>query len=111
SEIVPFAPIQGAHLVRIFEIQLESLRTALEQQGIGMQISKEAIEMLATQGFNPKYGARQLATVIRNELKRPISKLIVSGALRKGLSVHIAKHVEQTDLLWQIHDSATNPLL
>lgn len=111
SEIVPFAPIQGAHLVRIFEIQLESLLMALEQQGIGMQISKEAIEMLATQGFNPKYGARQLATVIRNELKRPISKLIISGVLRKGLSVHITKHAEQTDLLWQIHDSATNPLL
>lgn len=102
SEIVPFAPIQGEHLVRIFEIQLAGLREALERQGIRMYLTAEATEMLATQGFNPKYGARQLSTVIRNELRRPISKLIISGALQQGLSVHIGRHEEKPELLWQI---------
>lgn len=102
SEIVPFAPISGDHLIRIFLIQLRGLLLALEQQGITLQVHEEAIEMLATSGFNPKYGARQLATVIRNELKRPISKLIVSGKLLKGQKVVVGKNPDQETLLWNI---------
>src|SRR5690606_15402262 len=71
SDIVPFAPISSANLVRIFLIQLATLQSALQQQGIALQLQNDAVEMLATAGFNPRYGARQLATVIRNELKRP----------------------------------------
>jgi len=102
SDIVPFAPISSANLVRIFLIQLATLQSALQQQGIALQLQNDAVEMLATAGFNPRYGARQLATVIRNELKRPISKLIVSGQLHNGHTLWIEKNPDQQSLSWII---------
>jgi ATP-dependent Clp protease ATP-binding subunit ClpB len=102
SEIVPFAPISEENVVRIFDIQLKSLVQALEKMGIGMQISDEAKNMLALKGFTPKYGARQLSGVIRNQLRRPISRYIISGELKKGNSVIISKNTDTDELLWNI---------
>ncbi|NOW98020.1 ATP-dependent Clp protease ATP-binding subunit [Mucilaginibacter sp. SG564] len=102
SEIVPFAPISEENVVRIFDIQLKSLVQALEKMGIGMQISDEAKSMLALKGFTPKYGARQLSGVIRNQLRRPISRYIISGELKKGNSVIISKNTGNDELLWDI---------
>jgi len=102
SEIVPFAPISEENVVRIFDIQLKSLVQALDKMGIGMQISDEAKSMLALKGFTPKYGARQLSGVIRNQLRRPISRYIISGELKKGNSVIISKNTDSDELLWDI---------
>ncbi|NVM62266.1 ATP-dependent Clp protease ATP-binding subunit ClpA [Mucilaginibacter sp. SG538B] len=102
SEIVPFAPIHEENVVRIFEIQLKSLIQALEKMGINMQLSAEAKNMLALSGFTPKYGARQLSAVIRNQLRRPISRYIISGELKKGNTIAIDKKSDDTELLWSI---------
>jgi ATP-dependent Clp protease ATP-binding subunit ClpA len=102
SEIVPFAPITEQNATRIFEIQLQSLIEALAKQGIGFIINEEATRMLAQSGFNPKYGARQLSGVIRNQLRRPISKFIISGELKKGQVIEIKKHELEQQLEWNI---------
>lgn len=89
TEIVPFAPISESSIVRIFEIQMKSLLEALDKQGISLQVSDEAKKQLALNGFTPKYGARQLSGVIRNQLRRPISKYIIAGDVKKGSTVNV----------------------
>ncbi len=84
SEIVPFAPISEENVVKIFDIQLKSLLEALDKQGIQLNITPEARKKLALSGFTPQYGARQISGVIRNQLRRPISRLIIAGELGKG---------------------------
>jgi ATP-dependent Clp protease ATP-binding subunit ClpA len=83
TEIVPFAPISETSIVRIFDIQMKGLLEALDKQGIALTISNEAKKDLALNGFTPKYGARQISSVIRNQLRRPISKYIISGELKR----------------------------
>jgi ATP-dependent Clp protease ATP-binding subunit ClpB len=102
SEIVPFAPITEQNVVRIFDIQLKSLVDSLDKMGIGFSITDEAKTMLALGGFTPKYGARQLSGVIRNQLRRPISRYIISGELKKGHTINIAKKEDQDALTWLI---------
>jgi ATP-dependent Clp protease ATP-binding subunit ClpB len=100
TEIVPFAPIGENNIVRIFEIQMKSLLEALDKQGIMLQLSDEAKKHLALNGFTPKYGARQISGVIRNQLRRPISKYIIAGELKKGNTVVVG--LEQETLDWKI---------
>jgi ATP-dependent Clp protease ATP-binding subunit ClpA len=100
TEIVPFAPICEDNIVRILEIQMKSLLEALEKQGISLHVSDEAKKYLALHGFTPKYGARQISGVIRNQLRRPISKYIIAGALKKGNTVKV--QMEQEGLAWNI---------
>ncbi|CAM3721984.1 ATP-dependent Clp protease ATP-binding subunit [Mucilaginibacter galii] len=103
SEIVPFKPIAEENVVKIFEIQLKSLIESLDKMGIGFSISDEAKSMLALGGFTPKYGARQLSGVIRNQLRRPISKYIISGELKKGHAISVDKQPESEELIWAIN--------
>ena len=102
SEIVPFSPIREEILLKIFDIQLNGVRKLLDKQGIGITISDDARKMLAHKGFTPKYGARQVAGVIRNYLRRPISRLIINEELGKGKSLEVGLD-EQNELTWNIH--------
>jgi ATP-dependent Clp protease ATP-binding subunit ClpB len=102
SEIVPFAPISEQNVVKIFEIQLKSLVQALDKMGIGFNMTDEVKNMLALSGFTPKYGARQLSGVIRNKLRRPISRYIISGELKKGNIISVNKKAGSEELLWEI---------
>jgi ATP-dependent Clp protease ATP-binding subunit ClpB len=101
SEIVPFAPIGEDILLKIFDIQFHGLSDILEKKGITISVTDKAKKMLAFKGFTPKYGARQVAGVIRNYLRRPISRLIVGNKLDHGncLTVDID---ENGELAWEI---------
>jgi ATP-dependent Clp protease ATP-binding subunit ClpA len=100
TEIVPFAPIAEENVVKIFEIHLKNLYKSLDLQGIRLTIEPGAKEILAKSGYNPKYGARPLVGVIRNSLRRPLSKMIIAGQLSRGDSVLI-KAGEGGEILWE----------
>ncbi|MDR1222187.1 MAG: ATP-dependent Clp protease ATP-binding subunit [Tannerella sp.] len=101
SEIVPFSPISEDMLLRIFNIQLKSLYAALEKQGITFEIDEATKQALATTDFTPKYGARQVAGVIRNYLLRPISRHIIGGKVSRGSLLEV-KMGENNELIWNI---------
>lgn len=102
SEIVPFSPISEDILLMIFDIQFNGLRKLLDRQGIAIEISDDARKLLAHKGFTPKYGARQVASVIRNYLRRPISRLIIKEELSKGKILKVGLD-EANELTWDIH--------
>lgn len=101
SEIVPFSPINEDMLLQIFKIQLKSLRDAIDKQGIELDIDEETCRMLAHKGFTPKYGARQIAGMIRNYLRRPISRFVVSGEVKRGNKLMV-RAKENEELVWSI---------
>jgi len=101
TEIVPFGPITEDMAVQIFEIQMRSLYDALNKQHVILKINDEAKRMLALSGFTPKYGARQISGVIRQQIRRPISKMIVGGKLQKNSKVELTLD-DKKELLWDI---------
>ena len=101
TEIVPFAPISEDNVVKILEIQMKSLLESLTKLNITLELSEEAKSKIALTGFTPKYGARQISGVIRTFLRRPISKMIVSGEVVKGNNIKVDLD-ENKELLWQV---------
>ncbi|HEU4555213.1 MAG TPA: ATP-dependent Clp protease ATP-binding subunit [Chitinophaga sp.] len=101
TEIVPFGPIQQENVVKIFDIHLQHLLHMLEQQQIGFVVSDAARQQLALQGYSPQYGARPLKEVIRNRLRKPLSRMIIEGTLQKNMQVQL--DVDDTgELKWSI---------
>ena len=99
TEIVPFAPISEENAIQIFNIHLKSLTDPLKKQGVTLKITPEAQKQLTLSGFNPKYGARQIKAVIRNQLRRPISRKIISGEVNKGSNI-ILELTDNKELKW-----------
>lgn len=99
SEIVPFSPIDENMLLQIFNIQLIGLKKLMEKQGLKIELTESAKTVLANKDFVPKYGARQIAGTIRNQLRRPISRLIITGKVANGSIIKISTD-EQGNLVW-----------
>ena len=70
--------------MQIFEIQFQGFRKLLLAQNMDIELTDAAKHELAFKGFTPKYGARQVSGVVRNYLRRPISRMILSGELKSG---------------------------
>ncbi|QCW99884.1 ATP-dependent Clp protease ATP-binding subunit [Aggregatimonas sangjinii] len=90
TEIVPFAPISEKNAPTIFDLHLKKeLLVLTERLGITLEIDKKTKEHLSLDGFSPTYGVRPLKAVIRNKLKRPLSKMIISGAIKAPQKVKV----------------------
>jgi len=87
TEIIPFAPISKENVLNIFNIHLKPLTQQLEQKGINLQLETEAAEHLALLGFTPKYGVRPLKGIIRTELRKPLSRMLVTEMIKAGNNV------------------------
>ncbi|RAJ88091.1 ATP-dependent Clp protease ATP-binding subunit ClpA [Chitinophaga dinghuensis] len=105
SEIVPFSPITEENVIKIFDIQLKSLLEALHKQHITLEISDDARKTLALSGFTPRYGARQITGVIRNQLRRPISRQIISGEVSSGKKITLLLKDGTEELVWKITEA------
>lgn len=103
TEIVPFAPISAENVISIFNIHLRSLSEPLLRQGIKLEISEEAVSYLALSGFTPAFGARPIKGIIRNRLRQPISRMIISGSLAAGNSLRVGlEQLPEPALTWTV---------
>jgi len=84
DETIFFKGLTLTQLSEIVDIQVEYLQKLLKEHEIELQISEEAREFLARQGFNPIYGARPLKRVIRQLVENPLSKMILSQKFISG---------------------------
>lgn len=89
TEIIPFAPISEKIVSIIFDIHLKGLLKSLDELEVMLEIDPKAKKKLAVSGFNAQYGARPIIGVIRNQIRRPLSKLIISGKIGKGSKVKL----------------------
>ena len=91
TEMIPFAPISKNSVSRIFDIHLKKeLLQLLEKLDIQLHIDEKDKETIALKGFSPEYGARPIKGIIRNQLKRPLSRMIISNEIKKGDSLRVA---------------------
>ena len=84
TEIVPFSPITDKTVTSIFDIHLKGLLKLLAEQDITLELTPEARQTIALRGYNQQYGARPVLGIIRKELRHPISKMMISGAIKPG---------------------------
>ena len=89
TEIVPFAPISHEILVKIFDIHIKKLFKILDKKEIELALSDTAKTKIATEDFDQRYGARPIMGKIRNFIRRPLSKKIISGEVTSGSKIHI----------------------
>ena len=102
TEIVPFSPITPEMIDRIFDIHIQNLLKMLREQNISLTIDDSARKYVTKVGFNANYGARPILGIIRKEIRRPLSKLIISGDINSGDSVTMKYNDETKEIAWDI---------
>eukprot|EP00656_Telonema_subtile_P042747 TRINITY_DN4860_c0_g1_i1.p1 TRINITY_DN4860_c0_g1~~TRINITY_DN4860_c0_g1_i1.p1 ORF type:complete len:747 (+),score=217.39 TRINITY_DN4860_c0_g1_i1:213-2453(+) len=100
DEVVPFQPLQMSDLKQITAIRMQELATQVAQMGIRLDVTDEAQEWLSTVGYEPEYGARPLARLIKRSILHPASKIILGGGATEGsvLKVSVDQNQVVVDL-------------
>lgn len=90
GDIIVFRDLGPIEIGAIVKLQLADLARLLkESRGVDLEYSEEVINLLAKRGYEPAFGARPLARVIRDELKEPLSKKLLSGEIKRGSKVRV----------------------
>ena len=87
--VITFAKLGKPVMMKIVGKFLVELKDMVKDKGIAITVTDEALDYLVDKGFDPKMGARPLQRVIDKEIKRPLSKQILFGSLKKGGTVTI----------------------
>jgi len=89
TEIIPFSPITEEIVLMIFNIHLKNLMKTLTELNITLILSDETKKALVMPEFSPQLGARPILGIIRNHIRRPLSKMIISGEIKAGSKVEL----------------------
>ncbi|GAK78064.1 ClpB protein [Nonlabens ulvanivorans] len=81
DDIVMFTPLTKKEIQQIVGLQLKGVTKMLALQGITIDATPAAIELLAIQGYDPQYGARPVKRVIQKNVLNELSKQILSGEI------------------------------
>ena len=84
DEIVIFRPLGLEEIKEIVSIQLAGLRVRLAERHISLELTAAAAELVASEGFDPIYGARPLKRAIQKEIIQPLAMLLLRGEFRDG---------------------------
>ncbi|MBQ4889701.1 ATP-dependent chaperone ClpB [Shewanella sp. UCD-FRSSP16_17] len=89
DETVVFHPLDAEHIAHIAEIQLQNLKQRLAEKDFTMEISKNALALIAEAGFDPTYGARPLKRALQQEIENPLAQHLLKGELLPGKPIMI----------------------
>lgn len=89
DETIIFDRLSESDISEIVKIQLARVIKRLEAQGLDLDLSDAALEQLATEGYDPAYGARPLKRVIQNRLLDPLSLDLLDGRFKDGDTISV----------------------
>jgi ATP-dependent Clp protease ATP-binding subunit ClpC len=105
DESVMFHPLNMDHIKQIVDIMLRRLNQQMGERGITLEIDDSAKEWLATQGYDPAYGARPLRRAIQRHIEDPLSEEVLRGEFPQGGVVEIKLAGEELVFLAKQEDA------
>ncbi|MVS99539.1 ATP-dependent chaperone ClpB [Devosia marina] len=84
DEILLFHRLGREHMGNIVDIQFGRLEALLKDRDIALELTPEAREWLANEGYDPAYGARPLKRVIQRAVQDELAEEILSGKVSDG---------------------------
>jgi ATP-dependent Clp protease ATP-binding subunit ClpB len=89
DELIMFTPLNREELKDIVKLQFKQVQDTLDEMGIKMVASDEALDWLAQLGYDPQFGARPLKRVIQKRILNELSKDILAGKVDKESSIKL----------------------
>jgi ATP-dependent Clp protease ATP-binding subunit ClpA len=87
---IQFAPLSQATIERVVDKLLLEAEAQLETKGVSLSVDDAARAWISTKGYDPKMGARPMARLIQEQLKRPLAEELLFGKLVGGGQVRVS---------------------
>jgi len=98
--IIQFNQLGPDMIGRVVDKFIFELEAQLEEKGVSLTVDDEARTWIAIKGYDPKMGARPMARIIQQYVKKPMAEELLFGKLSHGGTLHV--HVEKDELVFEI---------
>jgi len=95
DEVILFTPLNKKDVEEIVALQLKALKKLLQKNEVSLDYTPEAVQWIATRGFDPQYGARPLKRVIQRDVMNLLSKEILKGTIKPDSLILIDREEDQ----------------
>ncbi len=89
DEMIIFHSLQKSQLREIVKLQVQMLRSRLEEQKMSLKLAESSLDFVADIGYDPVYGARPLKRAVQRYLETPIAKSILKGEFKAGDTIFV----------------------
>jgi len=87
DDIIIFDILSKAAIKEIVNIQIDIIKKRLRDKEINLSVTEQVSELLATEGYNPQYGARPLKRLIQDKILNPVASMMISNKVLSGGTV------------------------
>lgn len=92
DETVMFTPLNKKEIQEIVDMQVNSVRKMLQNNGITLTVTEPALELLAEDGYDPEFGARPVKRTIQRMVLNQLSKDILAGTVNREHPITIDRN-------------------
>ncbi len=89
DEIVMFTPLNKKEIQEIVDLQVRSVQKMLASNGVTLEVTKPALELLAEDGYDPEFGARPVKRTIQRMVLNQLSKDILAQKVNRDHPIKI----------------------
>ena len=100
DEIVMFKPLRKDEIFRIIDLQIDEIKSRLEDRQIDINFTDEAKELVLNRAYSTQYGARPVKRFLQKELETGIGRLIIKGNIKDGDTITVT--VERGELVLKL---------
>jgi ATP-dependent Clp protease ATP-binding subunit ClpC len=84
DEVIVFHALSSAEILQIVDLMLDRVNTQVKAQGMELEVSDAAKQLLATEGYDPTMGARPLRRAVQKLIEDPLAEAMLAGSFTHG---------------------------
>ncbi len=92
DEIIMFTPLSEEEIQQVVGLQIAGIHRMLEQNGIDLRVTDDAVRYIAHEGFDPQFGARPVKRALQTLVLNELSKNIIAGKVDHSQPVIVELH-------------------
>jgi len=98
DNVVVFHSLSEEHIRKIVDIVVRQVGDRIREQGLALELTVNARDVLAKEGYSPQYGARPLRRTIEQRIEDPLCEGLLSGSFKAGDTVVVDAEGDQVVL-------------
>lgn len=91
DEAIVFAPLSEIDLQEVVRIQVRGLISKMQELGVELSFEEDALDLIASLGYDPQFGARPVKRVLQKEVVNQLSKEILAGSIARDQAIRVVQ--------------------
>ena len=108
--IIPFEPLGEDVILTVVDKFLTELQGQLDEKRVQLEVDEEARLWLVETGYDRTMGARPMARVIQEHIKKPLADMVLFGALSKGGTALVTLKDDRSELVVSVESESEAPV-